>query len=940
MSRDYLAIAAQYQADILDGTIPASAWVQRACARNRRDLDRQNTPGFPFHFDPALAVRICRFAELLPYVTGRGFAEVVARDEQDMPIWRTLVLQPWQCWLFTTLYGWANTKGLRRFRVALILVPRKNAKALALDTEIPTPDGFRLMRDLHPGDVVFGADGKPTTVIAESPVIVGQTCYEVEFSTGERIVADAGHLWKTTARVNDPGTAAQYPRRRARYEQVRTTEQIAGTVRYGRRHDRNHSVMVAAALELPDASFTIDPYVLGVWLGDGNSAGGAFTNADPEVVAAVEAAEGEVRMYARRGLAASYRIGRSYRDGQPAAATFQGRLRALGVLGNKHIPEDYLRASRAQRLALLQGLMDTDGTASKAGQLIFVSTSTRLADDVFQLIASLGLKPSRHSRDAKLYGRIVGTAHAVQFWAGDVPVFRITRKLARQRPSGQTARSTTRQIVAVREVPSVPVKCITVESPGHMFLVGRSCIPTHNSTMGAIMALFGLTEEGEPGALCISAATTREQAKAVADIAWEMAKRSPLFREYYGVRLGSETSRSLTVPTTASKFLPLSADANSLDGLNISLAIVDELHAHKTAAVWNVIDTATGARLQPLIVGISTAGVDLGGICHQKLGYLEKVLDGVAIDAAFFGIVYGIDPGDDIRQPAVQQKANPSYGVSVQADDLVRKIAEAQHSPAALNNILTKHFNVWIRSESAWMPGTLWQTCAVQGCTIERLKGFPCWIGVDLAEVRDIAALVAVFQIAVDAYAVIGRFYLPKAAIDRSPVAQISGWVHEGHVIETDGDQADFGRIQADLVRWCDVLQQVKEIDFDRALAAQMQQELKRVLEPRMGRDAVDRFVVTVPQTVETMDPAMKMTERLVLSKTLQHSGNPAMAWMISNVVIERNYKDEIYPRKAGGKDSPNKIDGPVAMWTALSRAMAAPVRQPEYQMLVLGGPK
>jgi phage terminase large subunit-like protein len=105
-----------------------------------------------------------------------------------------------------------------------------------------------------------------------------------------------------------------------------------------------------------------------------------------------------------------------------------------------------------------------------------------------------------------------------------------------------------------------------------------------------------------------------------------------------------------------------------------------------------------------------------------------------------------------------------------------------------------------------------------------------------------------------------------------------------------------------------------------------------------MGRDAVDRFVVTVPQSIETMDPAMKMTERIVLSKKLQHDGNPAMAWMISNVVIERNYKDEIYPRKAGGKDSANKIDGPVAFWTALSRAMQGPVKPPSYQILVLGG--
>lgn len=586
--RDHIALAAQYQADVLSGTIAAGKWVHLACERNRRDLDRQDTAEFLFTFDPKAAERICRFAELLPYVSGRGFAEIIGRDDDDVPIWRTIELQPWQCWLLTTLYGWVNAKGLRRFRVALVLVPRKNTK----------------------------------------------------------------------------------------------------------------------------------------------------------------------------------------------------------------------------------------------------------------------------------------------------------------------------------------------------------------STLGAIMALYGLTEEAEPGAQCYSAATTRDQAKAVAEIAWEMAKRSPRFREHYGVRLGSETTKSLAVPGTGSKFAPLSADANSLDGLNVSFAVVDELHAHKTADVWNVLDTATGARVQPLLVAITTAGVDVGGICHQKLGYLQKILDGVAVDESFFGINYGIDQNDDIRLPAIHRKANPNYGISVQPDDLERKIAEAQHSTAALNNILTKHFNVWIRTESAWMTGTLWQTCTKEGLTLEHLKDFPCWIGVDLAEVRDILALVALFKTGPEEYAAIGRFYLPKLTVDRSPISQMSGWVRDGYITETDGGQADFARVERDILSWCQQLNDVKEIDFDRALSAHMTQTLKAALEPTMGRDAVDRFVITVPQTVETMDPAMKMTERLVLSKKLQHDGNSAMAWMISNVVVERNYKDEIYPRKAGGKDSPNKIDGPVAMWTALSRAMAAAEREPEFQLLIIGGAK
>lgn len=471
------------------------------------------------------------------------------------------------------------------------------------------------------------------------------------------------------------------------------------------------------------------------------------------------------------------------------------------------------------------------------------------------------------------------------------------------------------------------------------FRTAMLLVPRKNakSTIAAVIVLYMLTSDGESGAECYSAATTRDQAKVVAEIAWQMASRSPAFCEYFGVKIGAKTTFTLTVPATASKFAPLSADAHTLDALNVSFAIIDELHAHKTREVYDVIDTATGAREQPMILITTTAGVDIGGICHEKMSYLHKILDRAFDDETFFGINYTIDDKDDWKTLDTHRKANPNYGVSVDPDDLSRKIVAAQHSPSAINNHLTKHLNVWVRTESAWMGATLWQLCTVLGLTVEKLKEYPCWIGVDLAEVRDIAALVALFKLGPESYAMVGRFYLPEDAIEKSPIAQLSGWVHEGHIIQTEGNQADYGRIQRDIVAWCDGLQ-VQQICFDRALAAHMAQDLKRILEPRMGRDAIDRFVITVPQNVETMDPAMKMTERLVLSKKLQHDGNPAMAWMISNVVVERNYKDEIYPRKAGGKDSANKIDGPVAFWTALASAMQPTARVPEYSMIVVGG--
>lgn len=460
------------------------------------------------------------------------------------------------------------------------------------------------------------------------------------------------------------------------------------------------------------------------------------------------------------------------------------------------------------------------------------------------------------------------------------------------------------------------------------FRVALTLVPRKNgkSVIGAIVALYMLTSDGESGAQCVSAATTRDQAKVVAGIAWEMARRSPLFREHFGVRVGAKTTRTLEVPEYASKLMPLSADAHSLDGLNISCAIIDELHAHKTRAVWDVLDTATSARLQPLLFAITTAGVDLGGICHEKLSYLERVLTGALSDETLFGVNYTIDETDDWRTVAALQKANPNFGVSVQADDLTRKVAAAQHSSHEINNFLTKHANIWVRAESAYVPMRELIALGDRALRIEAFAGAPCWIGVDLSEVRDIAAVALLFRPDAERYVAFGRFYLPARAVETSPVAQLSGWVRDGDIIETSGNQADLARIENDILGFCDTLGDVREIDFDRALAAYMSQSLKRRLEPRMGRDAVEQFVVTVPQNVETMNPAMQTVNRLLLSGHFLHDGNRALQWMFSNVVVELNHKGEVYPRKAGGKDSPNKIDGPVAIYTAMSRASQADI--------------
>ncbi|WP_432982523.1 replicative DNA helicase [Dactylosporangium sp. CA-233914] len=349
-------------------------------------------------------------------------------------------------------------------------------KALALDTPLPTPDGWTTMGEVRAGDRLLGADGRPTTIVNAFDVLHDRPCFEVEFSDGSVIIADAEHLWTTTTRAarsvldgsvtsgeavfhgelvvagavvgrhprsDRPGRRSMraYPRpapgrRAGRMTNAAapavvrpgtvTTAEIAATLRDPADGGPNHAVRNAAALQLPDRDLPISPYVLGAWLGD---------------AAMIEA------------------------DGV-------GDLRDLGLLDAKHVPAGYLRASESQRRALLAGLLDTSGTVTSAGDVRFTSTGERLAHDVRELVVSLGYRCTMTGRTS------------LTFTASD-DVFRLERKRELQRTRRRTAGTAgagVRHIVAVRPVASVPVRCVQVDNADHLYLAGRSMIPTHNST--------------------------------------------------------------------------------------------------------------------------------------------------------------------------------------------------------------------------------------------------------------------------------------------------------------------------------------------------------------------------------------------------------------------------------------------------------------------------
>lgn len=453
------------------------------------------------------------------------------------------------------------------------------------------------------------------------------------------------------------------------------------------------------------------------------------------------------------------------------------------------------------------------------------------------------------------------------------------------------------------------------------FREGYVEVPRKNakSTLSSGLALYMLSADGEHGAEVYSAATTRDQARIVFDDAKAMAERTPELRTYLGVAI---MQHSLTVAHMASKFTPLAAEGSTLDGLNVHFAVIDELHAHKTRAVYDVIDTARGAREQSLLWNITTAGTDRSGICYERRTHVVKVLDGVIDDPSLFGIIYTIDDTDDPHVETSWAKANPNWGKSVLREDMEAASRKAESMPSALNNFLTKRLNVWVNGDAAWMDMRAWERCADTTLQLGDFEGEPCWIGLDLAQKRDFAAACFVFE-RDGCWHVFTRLYLNELAVQESGNAHLSGWARQGYVQVTDGDITDFDVVADDLRSACARFD-VQEIDFDPALSMYFAGKLIEEGLP----------MVEITQRALFFTPPLIQVENLVHEGKLRHEGNPVMTWMVSNLVVKVSKFNEL---RAPTKERPeNKIDGPIAMLMALGRALALTEQAEEPGILLL----
>lgn len=454
-------------------------------------------------------------------------------------------------------------------------------------------------------------------------------------------------------------------------------------------------------------------------------------------------------------------------------------------------------------------------------------------------------------------------------------------------------------------------------------------VPRKNgkSAILSCLSLYMLSLDGESGAECYTLATKKDQAKIVFGDAIKMMPhdmRAKWFRERFN---------QLHFERTQSKLEPLSSESKKLDGLNPHFACADEIHEWPDRALWDVIEDGMGARRQPLIVGITTAGSDRNSFCYT----LRKTAVSLAEDAgagsfvvdSFFGFIASADPEDvaDWRNPKVWAKANPMLGVSKRLDYMIQQIERCEAEPSKINSVLNKQLNLWTEAETRWLSAEDWHRGGVPDLR-EILKGRRCWGGLDVARVHDLSALALVFppddpvqglRLATAADTLASKWkalvwhwcpadgILARERHDRVPYPQ---WRDEGWIEATPGNVTDFAHLQAAIMRVC-ADYQVEDIGFDRFFASETVQTLQ-------GEGLA---MVEFGQGFLSMASPTAELERMLMGGELVHDASPLMEWQAGNVITEVDPAGNLKPSKRKSRD---RIDGIVATIMALGRAKVA----------------
>ena len=425
------------------------------------------------------------------------------------------------------------------------------------------------------------------------------------------------------------------------------------------------------------------------------------------------------------------------------------------------------------------------------------------------------------------------------------------------------------------------------------------------TALSAGIGLYMLFADGESRPEVYSAATVKDQAKICFSDAVEIVKATDLKNYLTPYR------NSIVYELKGGTMKPLSSDYGTHDGLNPSCGIIDEFHAHKDSGMFDVIKSAFGARRQPLMFIITTAGFDKSGVCYAYRENVIKVLRGVNEDDSLFGIIYTLDDKSEWDDPKMWIKANPNLGVSLSADYLADQVKDAKNRPEAVRNVMTKNVDLWVDAERTWILDDVWQKCI--GTTDPAdLKGCACWGGLDLSNVSDITAYVLLFH-ENDRFQLLPHFWIPEEKMlekVRKENINYDKWAAEGYVTVTPGNVIDYDFVKADILRIV--------ADYDlRTSAYDRWNSSQTIIDLQNEGMECNPF----GQGYGSMSAPTKEFEKLVLTGKIEHFGNPVLRWMLASTLVKTDPAGNIKPDK---EKSTQKIDGIVASIMALGEWMTA----------------
>lgn len=849
------------------------------------------------------------------------FIEHVVKLTKSPFYGKPMKLMLFQKAFLSALFGFkmADT-GFDRFKKALFLIGRKNGKALALDTRIPTPNGDKTMGEISVGDYVFNELGKPVKVIGESKIFTDHDCYEVVFEDGERIIADADHRWAVQTKNTQRNRKYNPQSNRARtafndidefgYKVVTTADMVGDYAR--RRHDGKgteykYHVPKVSAVVYPEKPVKIHPYVLGLWLGDGSTDDNRISCSLDDAAETIKNIEkcGYKTSVKRYGNAA-LEIRLHGQNDKKLHNEIRDGLRFYGVWENKHIPEDYLTASVEQRTDLLRGLMDTDGTVSKSGQCEFTQKSKTVTDDMSRLLSSLGIKHTVKEKTATCNGKDCGTVYRIMFYVDRAnSCFRLARKTARLKER-LNDRMNLKSIVSIKKVDSVPCKCISVDSKRGLYLCGEKNTVTHNTELVAALVVCELVL-GNPGSDIVCSGGSDKLASLVYDAVDTM--RILIDPQSLDLWKNQMWIRNLTTNT---KVFKLSETSRGKEGRNIDFASLDETHELLyDCAIVKAVEQSQSIKDNPKYIELTTEGFVSEGHLSKQLEKARDIINGDddSISAErFLPWLYTMDSEAEIWQnEASWVKANPTVGVVKKMDYLREQVDLARKSKADRVFVLTKDFNIHQNHAESWLMEEDLAYSATYD--LADFRGSVCLGGVDLAKTTDLVNAKALMMKPGDKTKyILSHYWIPESKLRKSPDteagAKYEEWAREGIVTICDGNEVDLTLV-AD---WYKNLYTEHGIallacGYDRAYAD--------IWLERMSDYGFDTIMVRQNRFV--MSEPIRLAEADFKDGLINYNDNPCDLFCFRNAGVEIDNQSNIMLVKPHGRAA-WRIDGAVTL--------------------------